>query len=121
MKNIILLSITIFLASCYRETKFKKFNPEYWKNDYNGCDGNREVQIKYLYDEKNVLIGVTEFQLREILGKPNKQYIYDRNKKKYIYYTSPGKQCHYVKYDAKILIADMDALNRVVQFTIKFE
>ncbi len=64
-----------------------------WKNDKNGCQGNRALMIKPLQAQKNKLQGLTEMQIIALLGRADQNELYKRNQKFYYYLLEPGKAC----------------------------
>lgn len=64
-----------------------------WKNDKNGCAGQRVPMIQSLQEQKNKLQGLTEMQIIGLLGRPDQNELYSRNQKFYYYSLEPGKAC----------------------------
>ena len=65
----------------------------HWKNDKNGCRGDRVTMIKPLQEQTNKLKGLTEMQIIDLLGRPDQNELYSRNQKFYYYSLEPGKAC----------------------------
>ena len=64
-----------------------------WKNDKNGCAGQRAAMMEALQNQKNKLEGLTETQISELLGRPDQNELYKRNQKFYHYFLQPGPAC----------------------------
>ncbi len=114
-KPLLFCIVLISICSCDKKIQLGSFNPTRWQNDFNGCDGNREIQLRFLNGLKKDFEGLSETQLISILGKPNKQELKERNCKSYYYYCAPGKQC-FMNLGAEktaYLIVEMNAISRV--------
>lgn len=64
-----------------------------WKNDKNGCGGQRATMIVALQNQRNKLEGLTETQISGLLGRPDQNELYKRNQKFYHYFLQPGPAC----------------------------
>lgn len=64
-----------------------------WKNDKNGCGGQRATMIEALQNQRNKLESLTETQISELLGRPDQNELYKRNQKFYHYFLQPGPSC----------------------------
>ena len=113
--------LLFFLFSCKKDIRYKRFNPYAFQADINGCDGTRRVQIVYLDSIKDDFKGMWESQLLEILGRPNKQELDERNKKSYVYHFAPGKQCMFGTGEVRSVVVDFDGLNRVERISYRVE
>jgi hypothetical protein len=89
----ILLSLSILIGSCERKIKIKGFDEELWKTDRDGCSGNRKEQLSTLLVSKEKLLGISEQSIMDFLGTPDRNDLYARRQKFYIYYIDPGPAC----------------------------
>lgn len=64
-----------------------------WKDDRNGCGNKRTAMIDTLRNQRLKLQGLSEMQIVDLLGRPDKTELYDRNQKLYHYYLIPGVAC----------------------------
>ena len=64
-----------------------------WKNDRNGCGGQRASMIEALQNQRNKLEGLTETQISKLLGRPDQNELYKRNQKFYHFFLQPGPAC----------------------------
>jgi hypothetical protein len=64
-----------------------------WKNDHNGCLGERASMIDSFREQKQKLLGLSEMEIISLLGKPDQNELYDRNQKFYHYYFEPSSSC----------------------------
>ncbi len=66
---------------------------ERWRSDKNACLGHRREMELALIREKDKLKGLSEMDVVELLGRPDKNELYKRNQKFFCYYVSPGPDC----------------------------
>ena len=66
---------------------------ERWRSDKNACLGYRQDMEGALTREKDKLKGLSEMDIVDLLGRPDKNELYKRNQKFYCYYVSPGPDC----------------------------
>lgn len=64
-----------------------------WKEDRNGCKGDRTGMIEAIREQKNELLTLKEMQIVQLLGRPDANELYERNQKFYTYNLTPGKNC----------------------------
>lgn len=64
-----------------------------WKDDKNGCFGNRQEMEPALTREMNKLKGLSEMDIVDLLGRPDENELYKRNQKFFSYYVTPGPDC----------------------------
>ena len=63
-----------------------------WKNDKNGCQGERKLMRASLEQQKTKLQGLSESQIIKLLGRPDQNELYKRNQKFYFYWIT-GSDC----------------------------
>ncbi|WP_181305377.1 hypothetical protein [Rufibacter sp. XAAS-G3-1] len=64
-----------------------------WKNDLNGCKGERLKLRSQVEELRLKLVGLKEWNIRKLLGKPDAEELMERSQKIYIYYITPGPKC----------------------------
>jgi hypothetical protein len=64
-----------------------------WKNDKDGCAGERATMTDALLSQKEKLLSLSELEIVHVLGKPDKQELYKRNQKFYYYFIRPSPDC----------------------------
>jgi hypothetical protein len=72
---------------------FDNFDTLLWKNDRNGCEGNRKKMMESLISQKNKLLALKESQIVSLLGRPDQNELYNRNQKFYYYYFTAAPSC----------------------------
>lgn len=109
--TIILLTIFIYLTACNNKANvdLPGFDEEKWKSDVNGCNGDRAAMEGKLAEVKDQLKGMTEEEIVEVLGNPDKHELYKRNQKFYIYNMENAPAC-----------ADNDKKKTYTYFSIRY-
>jgi hypothetical protein len=74
------------------------FNTDLWKSDKDGCKLERLKLYRILMDNQEELLDMNTRQIVKLLGVPERNQLYKRNQKFFIYNISPSGQCDTV-YD----------------------
>lgn len=90
-----------------------------WKEDRNGCSGNRAAMIDAITQQKEELKALSEMDLVELLGRPDENQLLDRNQKIYAYYLEPGPACDSSKSEPRQLILRINAMGLAKETLIK--
>ncbi len=94
MKNILLLGYALLFCFCTNPLpKIKTIDLSRWKADRHGCSGYRSTTAAELLSQKEKLLGLTENQILELLGKPDAVELYRRNQKFYYYSLAADSTC----------------------------
>jgi hypothetical protein len=93
MKIITGILFVIFLSGCVEEAPVS-FDNDSWIEDTNGCKKNRLGIYKQILESQNEILGLTNKQIIRILGKPERNELYSRNQKFFIYQVSPASKCN---------------------------
>jgi outer membrane protein assembly factor BamE (lipoprotein component of BamABCDE complex) len=64
-----------------------------WKEDKNGCHRIREKSIVVLKSQLEKIKALSESQVADLLGKPDRTELYKRNQKFYTYFLEPSEKC----------------------------
>jgi hypothetical protein len=87
----------LFLAfcflSCTSSIELEDFSAEDWKSDRNGCLGKRGPMLESVMTQKEQILGKAEHDVLKVMGRPDKNELYRRQQKFYIYYLEPGPLC----------------------------
>ena len=73
--------------------KFENVDLDKWKNDKNGCKGERLKMFKLFDAQKDKLKGLSEDEILKLLGRPDRNELYKRSQKFYEYFIEPGPVC----------------------------
>lgn len=94
MRKWLLLSVVSLVFSCGKP--LPDLNPidlAQWKEDKGGCKNIRTSYLAALTEQKDELKGLSEGDIIELLGRPDRNELYKRNQKFYYYDLEPGKGC----------------------------
>jgi hypothetical protein len=96
MQNFRLFSLLfIFIVGCGKSLpEIEGFDATAFKNDRNGCKGDRVASEEILIRDKQQLLALTEMQIVRVLGRPDQNEIYKRNQKFYTYFIQPAPKCN---------------------------
>jgi len=92
LKSVSSLFVILFVIGCSSEISVS-FNAESWKLDTHGCKEKRIELYKGIIGYQNEILGLTNKQIIRILGKPERNELYRRNQKFFIYHISPATRC----------------------------
>lgn len=81
-----------------------------WKEDRNGCNGDRSKMIEVITLEKEKLKKLSEMDLFKLLGRPDENQLLDRNQKFFKYYLEPGIHCDSALNKPRMLILRINAM-----------
>lgn len=88
-----ILVVILFMGCGKPLPTLQNFDSEKWKDDKNGCKGDRKLLQTSLNDQRTELLGFEELQLVELLGRPDQNELSKRNQKFYYYFIDPGPDC----------------------------
>lgn len=87
--------ILIILCSCgLSSPSVPNFDALSWKEDINGCHGDRLKQLEQLYEYKDLLLGFNQNEIKYYLGKPDEQELFNRSQTFFHYYISNHNSCN---------------------------
>jgi len=89
---LIFLFILGVLPGCGMNTSVS-FNADLWKSDQYGCQLERLNLYGDLLDHQDELLGLNNRQIIKLLGNPERNELYRRNQKFFIYRISPSPAC----------------------------
>jgi hypothetical protein len=88
------LLLLVFLLSCGKPLPaFDQLDLTKWKEDKNGCIGDRRNSLESLRQQKDKLKALSEMEIVSLLGKPDRNELYKRNQKYFHYFLEPGVVC----------------------------
>lgn len=107
------------LAGCKDEIRIPNFEAEKWKDDANGCKGERQKQLVFLMAAQNQLISRSEVEIKALLGKPDAHDLRPRGQKFFEYAIKGGVLCEPPSAgQPEILRIRFDALDRVSEVSV---
>jgi hypothetical protein len=92
MKFIPFILLTFLLSGCLEKIQVS-FDNDSWKTDANGCKKIRIGIYKEIIESQNEILGLTNKEIIGVLGKPERNELYKRNQKFFIYQISPASKC----------------------------
>ena len=98
----VLLSFSI-LIGCTKKIDLDDFDQERWKNDTNGCLGERAQMVEELRAAKPKILGLYQKSVIKVLGRPEQEELYKRSQTYYIYAIDPSKDCDEPNSDPRFL------------------
>ncbi len=120
--SVLPFSCVLLLASgaCSSRTSNFNFDSGAWKSDVHGCEGKRQELQKELEAIRLDLIGLKEYDIRSLFGKPEAEELLDRSNKSYVYYIKPGPKCasFSVSSETLVLKVRIDALGNTIESAI---
>jgi hypothetical protein len=119
--TVFLIGILIF-TGCNKTVDINNFDEAAWKADKNSCLEKRGKLVDDLLSERKELIDLTQQEIVATLGMPEKQELYTRGQKFFIYHLTPGPDCESKSLNSekeKLLYIRFSALNHVSEIFIK--
>ncbi|OHX68168.1 hypothetical protein [Flammeovirga pacifica] len=85
----------LLITSCAKDAKVSEddFDMTSWKNDPQGCKGDRAIIDQDFMKIKDKLLGVSITGIRKTLGAPDRVDLDNRSTKQYVYFVQKGGQC----------------------------
>ena len=96
--KLLYLIIYLSITGCYQSKSPDGFDTSLWIADHNGCNKERLKQYKVLLRDPEKMLGLNSKKVIKILGKPERNELYTRNQKFFIYHITPSSDCS-TKYD----------------------
>lgn len=111
------------LASCRdKKVDFGKFDLQSFKTDRGGCEGKRVNLIEELKTIRPKILGLTENQIYETLGRYDFQILSRRNEKIFVFFLEKGPQCESIQNatQARSMILYFNASSLVKEVSFQF-
>lgn len=105
----------LFLAACGQKAQLlTEEEQQRFRQDRLGCEGERKAFIQKLRENKDIFLEMTDLEVRQQLGSPNREELYTRTQKFFVYYLEAGPQCeNQGQMPPRILQLRLSAVNRV--------
>lgn len=116
-KLFLITCIALFglLLSCTKVPNLTDFDSVAWKNDLNGCNGERLRLAEILEDQRHELKMIEAPELKKILGQPNAIQIMERQQRYYIYWIQNPAKCQDSNSSYKEVRIRVSALGKVTE------
>jgi len=92
---------------------------EKWKEDKGGCLLVRQNLIDPINQQREKIKSLSEAEVIDLLGRPDKNELLKRNQKFFYYYLEPGPGCESEKSDAKKLMIRFNAIGLAKEVSIE--
>lgn len=87
--------VLLVLVSCGKSLPtLQNIDLSSWVQDKNACNGQRTKMLIEFQNQKDKLLGLSEAQIIELLGRPDNNELYKRNQKFYYYFLEPAPHCN---------------------------
>jgi hypothetical protein len=90
-----------------------------WRDDKNGCKGDRANMLSSLSEQKDKLKGLSEEGIQKLLGRPDQNELYKRNQKFFYYFVEPSIKCDSTKTKARRLSIRFNAMEMAKEVVIE--
>jgi hypothetical protein len=101
LRSVSSILVVLLVSGCSNDISVS-FDSESWKSDTYGCKEKRIILYKEIIGYQNEILGLSNNQIIRILGKPERNELYRRNQKFFIYHISPASKCSYT-YNGEVL------------------
>ncbi len=120
MQRLVWLSIVIVIQACGKPLPaLEQIDMAKWKEDKNGCQLIRQASIDALDQQREKIRSLSEAEVVELLGRPDKNELLKRNQKFYYYYLEPGTACSTSKVEFKKLMIRFNAIGLAKEVSIE--
>lgn len=109
--SFVAFAFCFLFSACSEPVDIEGFDSEAWKKDILACGGERIKMQQDVLSIREELEGLSPRQVISVLGRPNKEELYKRSQKFFVYYLTPGQQCKTSQDSAKYLFIRFSALN----------
>jgi hypothetical protein len=100
---LIFICLCTIIFGCNQQPSLNDIDLKTWRNDIDGCNRVRLETGKSLIKQKEKLLGLTQTEIRNMLGKPDKVALYKRSQRFYVFYLTPSGNCENFDPEDKIL------------------
>ena len=121
MQKLVLFNLFFFLLlSCGKSLPILDgIDIEKWKEDKAGCSLIRKNLIDQLDHQREKIKSLSESEVVELLGRPDKNELLKRNQKFFYYYLEPGSNCPQGKPEFKKLMIRFNAIGLAKEVSIE--
>lgn len=114
--------LLLLLNSCssYSPVEIPGFDSDAFKKDRGGCNNYRITQFENLKKQKDLLLGASENQIIQTLGRYDYQILDKKNQKVFVYFLEKGPQCEFIQNpttsEAMVIYLNSVSLTKEVLF-----
>lgn len=119
-KLVLISSLLSLLLSCGKPLpNLDDIDLEKWKEDKAGCKMIRMTFIDQLDHQREKIKSLSESEVVELLGRPDKNELLKRNQKFFYYYLEPALTCPQGKPEFKKLMIRFNAIGLAKEVSIE--
>ena len=111
----------ILFVGCSKNTPLdlQGFDTLTFEKDRGGCLNQRQNLIEELKKRENLILGASQNQIAEALGRYDYQILDERNQKIYVYFLEKGPHCEFIQNpsQAQTLALHFNAISLVKKVT----
>ena len=85
LMKVLVSFVVLFLVGCYGTPKVEGFDSQRWKTSLANCDDYRLQHVDLLLQQAEDLKGTGQNGMQQMLGKPTRHELYQRNQKFFYY------------------------------------
>ena len=121
MQKLVLFSLFFsLLLSCGKPLPtLDEIDLEKWKEDKAGCTMVRQTFINQLDQQREKIKSLSESEVVELLGRPDKNELLKRNQKFFYYYLEPSPTCPQGNLEFKKLMIRFNAIGLAKEVSIE--
>ncbi|MBK5279141.1 MAG: hypothetical protein JJE09_09795 [Bacteroidia bacterium] len=121
MQKLVLHSLLFFLLlACGKPLPtFDDFDLDTWKDDKAGCKLVRKGLIDQLDKQREKIKSLSEQEVVDLLGRPDKNELLKRNQKFFYYFLEPGPACGSYNNEFKKLMIRFNAIGLAKEVSIE--
>ena len=119
MKKLFLLLLYLAFSCGKPLPQFENMDMAKWRNDKNGCKGDRVKMLPALNEQKGKLKALSEDEILELLGRPDQNELWKRNQKFYHYFLEASIKCDSTKKYAQKLTIRFNAMKLAKEVVIE--
>ena len=115
------LSLLLLISSgCQSVPDIPDFDEAAFRQDARGCEGTRNSMKEKIFNIKDEFRGLSQRQVMQLLGKPERHELASRGQKSFVYYIEPSPECmQNNNKDPLTMFVRFSALNAVTE--VSFE
>jgi len=102
-KGTFVLIMLIPMLGCVQK-RTVSFDSDSWKKDMHGCNEERLGLYSIIIEKQGEILGMTNKQVIKVLGRPERNELYRRNQKFFIYNITPGEKCDRSDNDRQLFL-----------------
>lgn len=120
--RLVILLLIIVVSSCSRpRPDLEEIDLVAWRNDRDGCSGVRMKMADAMIRQKEKLLRLSENEMANLIGRPDRNELYVRNQKLYSYFLKPSPTCagNPPKQDSSRLVIRFNAMGIANEVTVE--